>query len=106
MPIMNAAGGSKMQLNILVLQQNLKNIESNASLMRSALYFDMFSSGPDSVIIQAKNDGKESKFSYGEMKTLLQLCYSDAINSDRREAVVAAERGLEGHILQLSEFLW
>jgi exocyst complex component 4 len=103
---MNASGCSKMQLNILVLQQNLKNIEANASLFRAALYYDMVSAGPDTVITQAKKEGKESKFSYTEMKTLLQLCYSEGLKSDRREAVVAAERGLEGHVLQLSEFLW
>jgi exocyst complex component 4 len=104
--VMNAAGCSKMRLNILVLQQNLKNIEADASLLRSELYFDMFAAGPGAVITQAKNEGKDSKFSYSEMKTLLQLCYSEALKSDRREVVVAAERGLEAHNLELSEFLW
>jgi exocyst complex component 4 len=66
----------------------------------------MFSSGPDSIITQAKENGKDLGFSYNEMKTLLELCYSEALASERREVAVAAKRGLEDHILQLSEFLW
>jgi exocyst complex component 4 len=103
---MNAAGCGRLQLNILVLQQNLKNVEPNALLLRSTLYFDMFTSGPDSIIAQAKENGKDLGFSYGEMKTLLELCYSEAMASERREVAVAAKRGLEDHVLQLSEFLW
>lgn len=103
---MNIAGCSRQQLNILVLQQNLKNIESDAQLTRSALYFDMFSSGPDAIITEAKSKGKDLGFSYDEMRALLQLCYSENSRSDRREIAVAAERGLEERQLELSEFLW
>jgi exocyst complex component 4 len=103
---MNVAGCSRQQLNILVLQQNLKNIEADAQLTRSALYFDMFSSGPDAVITEAKNKGKDLGFSYDEMRALLQLCYSENSRSDKREVAVAAERGLEERQLELSEFLW
>jgi exocyst complex component 4 len=105
-PVMNSAGCGRLQLNILVLQQNLKNVEANALLLRSTLYFDMFSSGPDSIITQAKENGRDLGFSYNEMKTLLELWYSEALASERREVAVAAKRGLEDHILQLSEFLW
>ncbi|KAF2669253.1 hypothetical protein BT63DRAFT_401416 [Microthyrium microscopicum] len=104
--VMNAAGCARMQLNVLVLQQNLKNIEDGAQLRRAAVYFDLFSAGPDAVIAEAKAKGKEAGFTYEEMQTLLKLCYSENLRSERREVVVAAERGLEDRQLQLSEFLW
>jgi exocyst complex component 4 len=105
-PAMNAFGCGRAQLNVLVLQQNLVNVEPGASLRRSATYFGLFAEGPDAVIEAAKKRGKDLGYTYGEMKSLLTLCYSEASRSDRREVVVAAERGLEGHVLQLSEFLW
>ena len=39
---MNAHGCDRLQLNMLVMQQNLKNIEHDAVLGRSARYFDLF----------------------------------------------------------------
>jgi exocyst complex component 4 len=103
---MNMSGCSRLQLNVLVLQQNLKNVEVDAQLRRSALYYDLFGSGPDAVIAEAKRTGKKCEFTYDEMKQLLELCYSEKKKSERREEVVAAERGLADRLLQLSEFLW
>src|SRR6266571_6660294 len=47
--VMNENGCGRMQLNILVLQQNLRNIEPKALLARSAAFFDLFSTGPDAI---------------------------------------------------------
>jgi exocyst complex component 4 len=105
-PAMNAAGCGRAQLNVLVLQQNLVNVEPGANLRRAALFFDLFAQGPDAVITEVKTKGKNLGYTFGEMKALLTLCYSEALRSDRREVVVAAERGLDAHLLQLSEFLW
>lgn len=110
-PIMNANGCGRLQLDILVLQQNLKNVESNASLSKTALYFDLFAAGPEYVVKHAKEqanikDGEGIKFSYAEMKTLLELCFSEACASERREVAVQAKRGLDEKVLELSEFLW
>jgi len=105
-PAMNAAGCSRIQLNILVLQQNLKNVEMDASLRKAVVYFDLFRSGPDEVVKEAKRKGKECGFSLEMMQRLVELCYSEKRRSERREEAVAAERGVEGHKLQLTEFLW
>lgn len=110
-PIMNANGCGRLQLDILVLQQNLKNVEVSASLSKTALYFDLFAAGPDTVVKQAKEqanikDGQGIKFSYAEMKTLLELCFSEGCASERREVAVQAKRGLDEKLLELSEFLW
>jgi exocyst complex component 4 len=104
--VMNAAGCGRLQLNILVLQQNLKNIEAGAVLTRSAIYFDMFTSGPEAIIDEARKKGKDCTFTFAQMKDLLRLSYSEGMKSERREIAVAAERGLEGSTLSLSEFLW
>lgn len=155
---MNVHGCGRMQLNILVLQQNLKAVETRGevALTRSAAFFDLFFEGPEGVLQRAKlaarrgatnrneeastvhestgegraaggraskDDGTENTdkgeaddatktstalifFSLEEMKVLLELCYSEGLRSDKREVVVQAKRGLNEHMLALSEFLW
>ncbi len=154
---MNSAGCQRMQLNLLVLQQNLKNIEPDVVLRRSAQYFDLFLAGPDQIIEKAKealqskngssssgtnnpdkkkeeqkeveessdakkgsengdtNAGREVDegegkvllpFSHEELKFLVELCHSEALSSDRREAAMQARRQLNDRLLRLSEFTW
>jgi exocyst complex component 4 len=108
---MNAHGCGRMQLNILVLQQNLKNIEADVTLERAARFFDIFSEGPEAAVKQARegkdnaNGGKEL-FSYDELKTLIELCYSEQLASPERGISTVAKRGMADHVLQLSEFMW
>jgi hypothetical protein len=67
----------------------------------------MFSIGPVEIIRQAK-DGKGGGggFSYDQLKVLIELCYSEALGSSRREVAMGAKRGLGDHLLLLSEQLW
>lgn len=108
---MNANGCGRMQLNILVLQQNLKNIEADVSLDRAAKYFDLFTEGPDAVVKQAKegkengNGGKEL-FSYDELVILVELCYSEQLSNPERGISKVAERGIADHKLQLEMVMW
>jgi exocyst complex component 4 len=104
---MNANGCGRMQLNILVLQQNLKNIEGDVALVRSAQFFELFNQGPDTIVAKAKETrGKDLGFSYEELKVLVELCYSEGVNSSRREVAVAAKRALSDRLLALSEHMW
>jgi len=104
---MNLNGCGRMQLNILVLQQNLKNIEDDVALARSAQFFDFFTEGPDAIISRAKETGgKGLGFSYEELKVLVELYYAEGINSPRREVAMTAKRTLSDHLLALSEHLW
>jgi exocyst complex component 4 len=105
----NANGCGRMQLNILVLQQNLKNVEPDIALERAAKYFDLFIEGPDAVIKKAKEEkeaGKQEMFSYDELKTLIELCYSERTESPERGISTVAKRGMGEHLLQLSEYMW
>jgi exocyst complex component 4 len=105
-PAMNAHGCARLQLNILVLQQNLKNIEPDASLSKSATYYDLFTLGSEQIVKRAKEQGKSMGFANGQVTVLLKLVYSEALRSERREVSVAAERGLAQDELLLSEYLW
>lgn len=53
---MNSNGCGRMQLNILVLQQNLKAVETRGevALWQSAAFFDLFLEGAEGVVQRAK----------------------------------------------------
>ncbi len=95
-----------MQLNILVLQQNLKAIEAEAVLGRSAAYFNMFQMGAEGIVERARKEGREMGYSLEELKGLVELCYSEGLRSEGREGAVAARKGLGAKVLELSEVLW
>ncbi|PBP23834.1 Sec8 exocyst complex component specific domain-containing protein [Diplocarpon rosae] len=108
---MNVHGCGRMQLNILVLQQNLKNIETNVSLDRAGRFFDLFMAGPDAIVRHAKEEkesgmGTKELFSLEELKTLVELCYSEQLSSPERGNITVAKRGMGEHTLQLSEYMW
>lgn len=103
---MNPLGCQRLRLNILVLQQNLKNVEPNASLAKSTMYYELFSFGSQRILTRVKMQGKQMGFSSEQVSVLLRLVYSEALGSDRREISVAAERGLAQDELLLSEYLY
>ena len=53
---MDAHGNARMQLNILVLQQNLKDIEKESSLIGAAQYWELFEEGPEGVAQAVRED--------------------------------------------------
>lgn len=116
----NARGSGRMQLNILVLQQNLKNIEAGVDLARAANYWALFDQGADAVVAKAKEDaaktaadgeagvtGREpDRFTYDELKTLIELCYSEPLASKERGIENNARRTMGDKLLELSEHMW
>jgi exocyst complex component 4 len=108
---MNTNGCAHMQLNVLVLQQNLKNIEENAALPYAALFFDLFTAGPFAIVARAKRYGKDygvprAMFTEQNVKKLLEMCYEEKVNKEDRESSVAARRKLDAQLLELSEFMY
>ncbi|KAI1802290.1 Sec8 exocyst complex component-specific domain-containing protein [Daldinia bambusicola] len=114
---MNMRGCERMQLNILVLQQNLKNIEAGVDLARAANYYSLFQDGPDQIVEKAKRDKEREtnggspvpeaeKFTYDELKALLELCYSEQLADPERGVAAAAKRKMGEKVLALSEFMW
>ncbi|KAK0636237.1 Sec8 exocyst complex component-specific domain-containing protein [Bombardia bombarda] len=161
---MNAKGCGRMQLNILVLQQNLKNIEEGVDLVRAANYFELFDAGVERIVEKAREDaaaaaaaaaegdgegkGKEdgedkekeggngeaeaeagaegkkaaagaaqkessnsgtkgnNRFTYDELKALVELCYSEQLADAERGVAAAARRQMADKLLGLSEYMW
>lgn len=108
---MNPNGAKLMQLNILVLQQNLKNIEPSAQLPSSALFFDMFLAGPQEIVRRAKQEGKRfgggnGVFGYEVVKGLVELSYGERLRDERREVGVQARRQLDSDLLEISEAMY
>ncbi|POR36030.1 Putative exocyst complex component sec8 [Tolypocladium paradoxum] len=112
---MNEKGCGRMQLNVLVLQQNLKNIEEGVSLARAANYFALFDKGPDAIVDKAKEDKEDkadhggsgaNRFTYDELKTLVELCYSEQLANPERGIASAAKRRMDDKLLGLSEHMW
>ncbi|KAF2031372.1 hypothetical protein EK21DRAFT_63328 [Setomelanomma holmii] len=108
---MNTHGCAHMQLNILVLQQNLKNIEEGAALPYSALFFDLFTAGPEAIVARAKQCGKDFGVPGGmcdeqSVKRLLEMTYEERVNAENRESSVSAKRALDAQLLEISEFMY
>ena len=110
---MNEHGCGRMQLNILVLSQNLKIIETASTdqaieLTRSARFFDLFLEGADSIIDKAKEKGGEGldDFTLEELKALIELWYREGTESTAREVQIKSRRELGDKLLVLSECLW
>jgi exocyst complex component 4 len=105
---MNENGCEHLQLNLLVLQQNLKNIEPTTSLAFSAKFLDMYKEGPEAIVKWAQEEGKSFKvpggtFGESEVRVLLELAYGERLKDERREVGVQAKRLLDGHLLDISE---
>ncbi|ERF70132.1 hypothetical protein EPUS_00319 [Endocarpon pusillum Z07020] len=128
--VMNAYGAQRMGLDILVLQQNLRNIAITASstpgsdiisvdrdagedadvlLQKSAQFYDLFLQGAAKVVDYAraaKSRGDPVGYSYDELKVLVELCYSEGLRSAEREENLKAKKGLQDSLLGLGEVMW
>ena len=110
---MNDHGCGRMHLNILVLSQNLKSIQTsgeahNNELERSMRFYDLFMDGADSIVERAKDRGGEGLegFDLEELKALVELWYRYGIENGAREVQVKSRRELSDKLLVLSECLW
>ncbi|KAG6112558.1 exocyst subunit [Claviceps sp. LM454 group G7] len=132
---MNERGCGRMQLNILVLQQNLKNIEEGVDLARAANYFALFERGPDAILEKARavrdsrteaedgerdgeRDGEKDEgeavggesavdvFTYEELKALMELCFSEPMADRERGIASSARKRMDDKLLGLSEQMW
>ncbi len=130
MEVMNAYGAQRMGLDILVLQQNLRNIAITASptpgsdiisidrdagedadvlLEKSAQFYNLFLQGAGKVVDYAKaakSKGDAVGFSYDELKVLVELCYSEGLRSKEREENLKAKKGMQDSLLWLDEVMW
>ncbi|KAJ5619230.1 hypothetical protein N7510_003214 [Penicillium lagena] len=107
---MNENGALRLQLDVLVLQQNLKNIiidptaadgsdssHEIVALPRSAKFLDWFLEGAEKTIDNAKYEKEEfatqgdkalaagngEPFTYDELRVLVDLCFSEILRGPR-----------------------
>ena len=71
-PAMDEYGNSRMQLNVLVLQQSLKNVEPQANLERAARFYEMAEQGAEIVVSEGPGEG----FEKSDLKALIRLCWT------------------------------
>lgn len=133
--VMNHNGAQRLQLDVLVLQQNLKNIivengnheeepAEMVALPRSAKFLDWFLEGPQKALDHANEEkelfasqgdkalaaGNGEPFTYEELRVLVELCFSEIMRGPRgeqnREDFMAAKRSNGDAMLRLSEVMW
>lgn len=110
---MNEKGCGRMQLNILVLQQNLKNVEKGVDLAQASNYYSLFEQGADAMIIRARRAKIESgspretdpseTFTFEEYRALVELCFSERMANPERGIASAARRQMEEQLRGLEE---
>ncbi|PQE21595.1 sec8 exocyst complex component specific domain-containing protein [Rutstroemia sp. NJR-2017a WRK4] len=101
----NRWGAKRMRLNVLVLQQNLKNIEEGVDLQRAGRYWDLFGKGADAVVEWAKGQGEEERFSEEELRMLVELFFSEQVSSADRGVSTAGKRGVGEVLARLEEVI-
>ncbi|ETN40636.1 uncharacterized protein HMPREF1541_04915 [Cyphellophora europaea CBS 101466] len=83
--------------------------EDDGILTDTHAYYSLFLEGPDEVmkyVSNAKSSGKGVGFSYDELRTLIELCFSEALRGDDREESVKARKRMGDVLLQLGEVMW
>ena len=124
---MNDNGALRLQLDVLVLQQNLKNIvldptkQEVVALPRSAKFLDWFLEGGEKALEYAKDEKQaynsgggsstiDEPFTYDELKDLVQLSFSEILKGPRgaqnREHFMVAKKVSADAMLRLNEIMW
>lgn len=78
-------------------------------LTATQTYYSLFLDGADEVmkyVREAKAGGTDVGFSYDELRTLIELCFSEALRGEDREESVRARKRLGDVLLQLGEVMW
>ena len=106
----NSAGTGQNALGV-ASSTNLPNEENEDAglLTLSAHYFELFLAGPDKILSHVK-ESKSAKrdigYSYDELRTLIELCFSARLRGEDREESVRARKGLQDALLALGEGMW
>lgn len=80
-PAMDGYGNGRMQLNVLVLQQSLKNVQPDADLNKAATFYELGEEGPDAIVERGKAEG----FASDELKALVRLCWDADVHGGKEK---------------------
>ena len=108
-PVSGTAQPSTSAQGLGISSDNASPNDDDALLTSTQQYYTLFLSGPDEIITyikDAKNSGRDVGYSYDELRTLIELCYSGKLRGDDREESVKARKKLGEVLLSLGENLW
>lgn len=83
--------------------------EDSGLLTSSSRYFDLFLTGPDSIlqyVRDCKAQKKDVGYTYDELRTLVELWFSSKLRGEDREESIKARKGLQDVLLALGEVMW
>lgn len=127
--VMNENGAARMGLDVLVLQQNLRNITGTAiklagpttgglgiqeaadeEILRDSTqyYTSLFPAGPEKIMdfVQSRKSQKQDVgYTYDELRSLIELCYSIKLRAGREEGI-KAKKDSQSVLLRLGEAIW
>lgn len=110
----NAATDDTTGLGIVTNSGQSKQDEAtqdadSSVLTSSSQYFDLFLGGADSIleyVQEAKAQGKPVSFTYDELRTLVELCFSARLRGEDREEGLKARKRQQEVLLELGEKMW
>jgi exocyst complex component 4 len=83
--------------------------QDDGILSATHTYYALFLDGADAVmkhVRDAKAQGRDVGYSYDELRTLIELCFSEALRGEDREESVRARKRMGDVLLQLGEAMW
>lgn len=85
-------------------------IEDDALLTQSSQYYELFLQGPDAIMEYVKERKSKDKegvgYTYDELRTVIELCFSANIRGDDREEAINSRKKMGDMLLQLGEIMW
>lgn len=83
--------------------------DDSGLLTSSSRYFNLFLTGPESVlqyVRDCKAQKKDAGYTYDELRTLMELWFSAKLRGENREESIKARKDLQEVLLALGEGMW
>lgn len=82
--------------------------EDDALLTQSSQYYELFLQGPDAIMEHVREQKPKGNvgYSYDELRTLIELCFSASVKGDDREESIKSRKRMGDLLLQLGEIMW
>lgn len=80
----------------------------DALLSLSSRYYELFLQGPDAIMeyVKTKKPKGQVEYSYDELRTLIELCFSASVRAEDREEALSARKRMGDMLLLLGEVMW
>lgn len=104
----------KNDVNLAVANPSSTFTDNEMLLTDSLAYYDLFLQGPDRIMSYVRACKRPSSgsakqdisYTYDELRTLIELCFSVALRGDDREESVMARKRMGDLLLGLGELMW